>query len=393
MQAASDGPVTLVSLSSGGIAHYSYALASALQPAGTRSTVLTFDYPRYDLSDYPHSHRVLTSLTTGRTWPQRITNPLRNLAALLMATRGSSIVHYQWPLGPKSDRLHWSALRRQKKKIVYTAHDVLPHEPDKKSLDHCRWMYQSADAIIVHGERLKNVLADRFSVHGARVHVIPHGNYNFVADTPGRWDRASARASFQFGDDDQVVLFFGMIRPYKGLDDLIEAFRIVQEREAAGKRRLRLLVAGTDVSGYWGRGGYEEQIARAKLGDHVRVHLGYSALTDVPRFFLASDVVAVPYKRGSQSGVLQLAYSFAKPAIATRVGSLDEVVDSNKTARLVAPENPEEFAAALSEILGDPERGHQLGAQGRIYAETELGWGAIADRTRQLYTSMYSRDR
>jgi glycosyltransferase involved in cell wall biosynthesis len=96
----------------------------------------------------------------------------------------------------------------------------------------------------------------------------------------------------------------------------------------------------------------------------------------------------VPYKRGSQSGVLQLAYSFGKPSVATRVGSVHEAIQAGETARLVPPEDPPAFAQALRELLLDDEAAQRLGARGRNYADTALSWGPIVQKTREIYESI-----
>lgn len=380
--------VTLCSLSAGGIAHYSYALADALQSAGLETTVLMHDHPEYDLAGYPHRHGTSTELVMGISPARRVLAPAKNLAVMLKTTRRSDVVHFQWALGPRSDRLYWPILRKLGKKLVYTAHDVLPHEPEIMSLEHCRWVYDFADALIVHGENLKALLLERFDVDPRKVHVIPHGNYNFVADTASRWNRATARQSFGYTDEDRVVLFFGLIRPYKGLDDLIEAVRIVRDGAKGRSGRVRLLVAGRPLADHWKEGRYEALLAEAGLTEDCHLHLEHIAMLDVPRFFHAADVVAVPYKRGSQSGVLQLAYSFAKAAVATRVGSLPEVTRSGENARLVAPEAPAELAAVLGDLLFDPDAAAALGARARRYADTELGWPQIAKKTQAVYAGL-----
>ena len=374
-------------LAHGGIAHYSYGLACALQTAGVMTTELMYSEPAYDLEGYPHAHRVVKGLQLAVSPRLKLTTPFTNLKVMLQTALRSDIVHFQWSLGQRTDRLHWPILRRIGKRLVYTAHDVLPHEPEVMSLEHCRWLYHSADALFVHGERLKQLMVERFEVSPAAVHVIPHGNYNFIADTPGPWDRESARASFGFDQRDRVVLFFGLIRPYKGLDTLIEACRIVRDIGLAPGERLKLVMAGHSFRGHWVEGGYEALIRDASLGEHVNVHLAHIEMREIARFFQAADVVAVPYKRGSQSGVLRLAHSFGKATVATAVGSLAELPQADLT-RFVTPEDAPAFAGALRDLLLDPESAQALGARARHYADTELSWDRIAATTRDVYASI-----
>lgn len=376
-------------LAQGGISHYTYALAGGLQGAGVNTTVLMYSYPEYDLADYPHRHRFAQSLLLGGATSRSslYISPFRNLYELARTARSSDVVHFQWSLGRRNDRLQWPLLHRLGKPIVYTAHDVLPHEPDIMSAAHSRWIYDTADGLVVHGEQLKHLLVERFGVLPERVHVIPHGNYNFVADTPGPWDRTSARASFGWSEDDRVLLFFGLIREYKGLDVLLSAVGMIRDRGLPGGQRLRLLIAGRPFRNHWAEGGYDDFIRRANLSDYVQLHLEHIDMREIPRFFRAADVLAVPYRRGSQSGVLHLAYAFGMPAVASRVGSIAER-DSCRAAQFVAPGDPEALAEALGDLLTDSAAAEQLGRRARHFSDTELAWDAIAHKTRSLYESL-----
>lgn len=380
--------VTLCSvLAQGGIAHYSYGLANALQDSGQPTTMLMYRFPEYDLDGFPHSCRVVKKLSLRISRRTAITSPVRNLEVMLRTTFRSDVVHFQWSLGERTDRLHWPILRRLGKRIVYTAHDVLPHESDIMSLDHCRWVYHSADALFVHGEALKELMIERFHVNPASIHVVPLGNFNFVADTPGPWNRDSARKSFGFDEDDRVVVFFGLIRAYKGIDDLLEACRLVRDQGLGRGQRLRLVIAGRVFKNHWEEGGYEALIRDKGLSDVVSLHFGHIEMRDIARFFHAADVVAVPYKRGSQSAVLRLAHSFRKAAVATAVGSLAEL-PRNELSRFVPPENPGAFAEATRELLLDRDAAAAIGLRAREYSDTELSWDRIARTTRSVYASI-----
>jgi len=377
-------------LAQGGIGQYSYGLACALQAAGVDVTQLIYEYPEYDLEAFPHPYRLVKKLQLAISRRTRLTSPMRNLRVMLQESWAADIVHFQWSLGARTDRLHIPVLRRLNKPIVYTAHDVLPHDSNVMSLEHCHWLYHHADALFVHGENLKRLLTERFDVDPSLVHVIPHGNYNFISDVSGPWTRARARESLGLSEDDCTVLFFGLIREYKGIDTLLEACRIVKERGLHSGRRLKLLLAGRVYRDHWQEGGYARSIEEAGLSDTVKLHLEHISMQDIARFFNAADVVAVPYKRGSQSGVLRLAYSFGKPAVATSVGSLSELPAADLT-RFVAPEEPEAFAVALADLLNDPAAARELGQRARTYADTELSWERIAATTRAVYASLGAR--
>ena len=379
-------------LAQGGIAHYSYSLCAALQAAGAKTTQLMYGYPEYDLIGYPHHHRVVRDLKLAISSQTKITSPFRNLQVMLATTFRSNVVHFQWSLGERSDRLHLPILRRLGKTLVYTAHDVLPHETSIMSERHARWLYRYPEAVLVHGTVLKDLLVERFDVDPARVHVVPHGNYNFIADTPGSWTRNAARASLGLDESDRVVLFFGLIREYKGLDTLIDACRIVKDLGLPDRQRLKLVIAGRVFRDHWNEGQYAARIRDAGLADIVDLHLAHIGMSDIARFFQAADVVAIPYKRGSQSGVLRLAYAFANAIVATRVGSFGEAGE-DELMSLVEPGNPTAFAAALRGLLANPDDAQSLGARARRYADTTLQWDRIADATMSVYRSVLAEKR
>jgi glycosyltransferase involved in cell wall biosynthesis len=377
--------VTLCSaLAEGGIAQYSYSLAGALQAGGANVTQLMFGWPEYELRGYPHMHRVVRRLRVAHSRWTRLTTPMHNLGVMVKAAAKSQVMHFQWSLGERTDRLHMPVLRRLGKGIVYTAHDVLPHESDLMSEAHARWLYSYPDALFVHGDALKAQLVGRFDVDPARVHVVPLGNFNFIADTPGAWDRTSARASLGFRGDELVVLFFGLIREYKGLDTLLRACGQLRQRWQGSGRKLRLVVAGRAFRNHWDEGGYDSIIREAGLGDMISLHLRNIAMDEVARFFRCADVVAVPYKRGSQSGVLRLAYAFGLPSVATSVGSLAEVA-GHDVARFVPADDPEGFANALEQLLADHSMAQSMGERARRYADEDLAWERIAATTRTVY--------
>lgn len=253
------------------------------------------------------------------------------------------------------------------------------------------WMCRNADAVIVHGRRLQEQLLELSGVAPEKVHVIPHGNFNPIADFFKKWTRPAARASFDLSDDEQVILFFGYVRPYKGLDILIDACAQVRRRRPS--QRLRLLIAGRTLKNFWDTGSYGSQIEAAGLKELTTYEIRYIAMEDVARYFLAADIIAMPYKSGSQSGILQMAYSYSKPVIVTDVGSIGEVVRDEQTGLIVPPNDPSAFAEALSRLLDDPAHAVCMGRQGRLYSETALSWERIAAQTEDVYEAVAGKQR
>jgi glycosyltransferase involved in cell wall biosynthesis len=319
----------------------------------------------------------------------RLLNPMRNLRTVLALAEQTNVLHYQWPLGPRHDPLQWKALKRAGKRIVYTAHNVEPHEAQQRGQSHTGWLYAHADAIIVHGENLRDMLLKANpSIAPSHVHVHRLGNYNFCADGFSKWNRTTARQSLGWSEDDQAVLFFGFLRHYKGLDVLIEACKQLLVAAPTLRSRFRLLVAGPSYGDHWAKERYEERIAEAGLEAVTSCFVEHVPLEDVGRYFHAADIVAAPYRSGSQSAVIPLAYAFGKPVVTTNVGSLAESVVPGETGLIVPPEDATAFATALRTLLLDPERNRFMGQNARRYADTELDWTPIAQATAQLYNTL-----
>ena len=284
-------------------------------------------------------------------------------------------------------------LKAAGKRIVYTAHDVLPHERYESDIVHSVWLYRHADAVIVHGQALKQTLLEMSGIDPAKVHVMPHGNFHPIADfymqaVDGQenWDRTRARDLFGLAPEDRVVLFFGFIRPYKGLDTLIEACRMIWNQENGGN--LRLLIAGRTIADFWSSHDYAKKIKSAGLEAQTMYAIQYIPMEDVARYFLAADVVALPYKSGSQSGIVQMASAYSKPVVVTNVGSISEVVEQGVTGAIVPPDNPAAFAEALMPLLNQPDLAVRMGQQGRLRGETEFSWEGIAAQTEAIYAQL-----
>ncbi len=177
-----------------------------------------------------------------------------------------------------------------------------------------------------------------------------------------------------------MALFFGYIREYKGLDLLLEAWEAVRDSRPGA----RLVVAGDPVRLAPER--REELEAWAvRLGAVARFE--YIPFSDVARYFAAADVLVMPYRHISQSGVLYLALSLGVPVVATRVGALPEMLRDGDSAVLVPLESPSALAEALIRVLGDPGLRDRLAEGGRRVAK-EHSWPSIAERTERAFVRL-----
>jgi Glycosyltransferase len=273
------------------------------------------------------------------------------------------------------------------KRVVFTAHNV---NSGKRDSNDC-WLnrlslkiqYDLSDHIFVHTNGMKSELVADFRVTEDKVSVIPFGINNTVPNS----SLSSAEAKHQLGlsSSDRIMLFFGNIAPYKGLEYLVSAFAALLNSE----RSYRLIIAGRlkGSEGYWKQ--IQQGIARSGIRDRVIERIEYIPDEETELFFKAADVLILPYIRVFQSGVLFLGYSFGLPAIASDVGSLKEEIIEGETGFVFNPRDLSDLISKISnyfksELFRNLERRR---AEIKAYANERYSWDKVAAVT----TSLYSR--
>jgi glycosyltransferase involved in cell wall biosynthesis len=331
---------------------YDRALASALVRAGAEVSLIT---SRFSYGDVPPAPGVDVREFFYRWAPARgrrharLAQHVPDMLRYRRLARDADVVHFQWLSVQALD----TRLLPAKRPRVLTAHDVLPREPKPSQLAGQRALYERMDAVVVHSEHGAGRLRDEVGVDPAKVHVIPHGVL---------YDLVSEHAAPPFAKTKPVVLFFGLIRPYKGLDVLLEAWR-------AADLDAELWVIGMP-----------RMDPSFVHGPNVRTALRFVSGAELAGAFRAADLVVLPYREIDQSGVLFTAMAFGKPLLLTRVGGFEEI----EGAELVPPGDPEALATALRELLADPARLARMAAVER----PEYRWDAIAERTLALYAGL-----
>ena len=217
---------------------------------------------------------------------------------------------------------------------------------------------------------------DRFRpLLGERALVIPHGEYGGLARMGGQAEREPSRRALGIPPRAPVTLMFGQLRTDKGLGDLVAAVRRVPE--------LHLLIGGHDDGGLAEvRGGLEQDELRGR----VTVREGFLDMREAAMLFAAADTVALPYKVASASGVLLLAYGFARPVVIYPAGGMVEAVIDGETGWVSAAAEPHALAEALADsVRAGAEECRRRGERGRAFAEEHYAWPVIARRTGELY--------
>ncbi len=277
----------------------------------------------------------------------------------------------------------------QGKRIALTAHNVNAGKRDgndsflnKSSLN---IQYHVADHIFVHTDKMKEELVTEFGIAEKAITVIPFGINNSVPDTCITPDQA--RQKLGISQDKKLILFFGNIGPYKGLDYLVEGFQQVAPRDAS----YQLIIAGNPRrgdEGYFDR--IQESIRQSPYGERVVQKIEYIPDEETELYFKAADVLVLPYTHVFQSGVLFLGYSFGLPVIATNVGSLEEDIIEGRTGFLCKPRDPIDLAGAIeryfeSDLFKDL---HARRQEIRDFARKKHSWEIVGEMTREVYSGL-----
>jgi D-inositol-3-phosphate glycosyltransferase len=230
-----------------------------------------------------------------------------------------------------------SVIRRVKRRVparaVFVCDNIVPHEPSPIDLPLTRYALSAVDGFVVMSESVRD---DLLKIRpDARWLLVPHPVYRLFGE---RVAKEEARAALGL-EPGPWILFFGYVRPYKGLENLIEALPAIRERVGA-----RLLVAGEF---YEGEARIRRRVAELGLQDAVRFDADYIPESRVPLYFSACDVVVLPYRTATQSGIVPIAYQLDSPVIVTDVGGLAEVVPDGRTGFVVPPGDGAALAAAV----------------------------------------------
>lgn len=274
------------------------------------------------------------------------------------------------------------------KRIVFTVHNVNAGKRDgnDSALNRLtlRIQYQLVDHLFVHTQQMKEELAADFGVSVDKISVIPFGMNSTVPDSP--LSGTESRQRLGLAESDKVVLFFGNIAPYKGLEYLVEAMALV----ADSLPECRLVIAGRPKGSesYWAA--VEERIARLRLGSRIVLRIEYVPDADTEVYFKAADLLALPYTHVFQSGVLFLGYNFGVPALASDVASFKADIIEGTTGLVCRPRDPGALAHAIERFFGSelygslPERRPAI----RRFASERYSWTTVGSITRQVYRTV-----
>ena len=267
--------------------------------------------------------------------------------------------------------------KARKKKIVCTVHNVLGHELGKVDKILTNWIFKLPNHFIVHSEANKKQLKKIFKIKDKKISIIPYGILNFYKEK--NLTKEEARERLGLDNQDKVILYFGNIRKYKGVDVLIEAFHRVKQEISNAK----LIIAGKNWIDWRP---FQELIEKYNLNRDIILYLDYISTSDIQYYFTACDLVVLPYLHfESQSGPGNIALAFEKAMVVSNTGGLPDLVKNKEI--VVDPGNSKELARAIIKVLKNDNFRKKLENDSKVLAQ-RYSWDKIAEKTVKLYQNI-----
>lgn len=335
-----------------------------------------FLYPGGRLKEdhsFPDANHKQLNVSRRLTWY----NPFSWIAEALFTE--ADLLHAQWwslPLVLVTACL-CAVFKLRGKPVVFTVHNVVDHGQSQLFKTASRWLFKLGDHFIVHTREGRRQMQTQYDIAEDRISVIPHGSLDFHVKKQVNCDRI--KQELDIDPRHKVVLLFGAIRPYKGVETALEAFsRVLLEVPDSV-----LIIAGK----LWQRWDpYQQLIDKYGINKEVITFLHYIPSNEVYRYFEAADLVILPYLQfSSQSGVGGTAISFRKPMIVTSVGGLPDLVKNSDY--IVPPGDPNLLARRIIECLSDRSRLAAMSADAESIAAA-ISWPVIAQKTLAIYERM-----
>lgn len=327
----------------GGIAHYTTLLARHLRQEHELLFIsFSRQYPKWLFpgpSDLDPSQRPLREEAEYLLDPLNPISWQRSLRRIQAWAPQLVVIPWWVPFWAPA----WGTLARRIKRLpskpglVFICHNVLPHEEGRLDRLAVRWALGPGDGFLVHSQADSRLL--RKMIPTAEIRVTPIPTYGPLGV------EATDALPVTLPADRPILLFCGFVRPYKGLDILLDAMPVVLTNQP-----VHLLVAGE----FWQSDArYRAQIEHLDLADSVTLVNRYLPNELLAAFVLRSDVVVLPYRSASQSAIVQLAFGLGRPIITTDVGGLAEMVDNERTGLIVPPEDSRALASAINRFFDE----------------------------------------
>jgi Glycosyltransferase len=369
----------------GGLASFNEMLARTFLKKGKQLSVKTFtvQYPNFL---FPGKTQYSESAAPEGIDIERCVNSVNPFNWIRTGLRirkehpDMVLVKYWTPfLAPCLGTICYLAKSNKHTRILSQLDNVVPHEAHFFDSWLTHYFIRSVDGFIYMSQQVKQDL-DKFTTSKPAL-FSPHPVF---ANFGERIDRKDAIAHLNLSEGTQYLLFFGIIRDYKGLDLLIDAWKLLKDKGLTKGKKV--IVAGEY---YNNKEKYTAQIEALGLQDDILVHDFFIRDDEVKYYFSAADVVVQPYKDATQSGVTQIAYQFSVPMIVTNVGGLAEIVPDGRSG-FIAESSPESIAKAIEKfytIGGAPHFAETLAEERKRFT-----WEAMTEQFEVLYKQLETKD-
>ncbi len=352
---------------------YDHALSGALARAGAEVELITARFPYgpvpvehgYEVRELFYRRGSRAGIGPRRRRLLRALEHIPDMRRYRRVAEAADVVHYQWLPIPGLDR----HLLPPKRPRVYTMHWRLPEAGSRIGRSLTKLLARM-DAVVVHSEHGSARLQADFGVPAGRLRVIPHGAFDYLTRQEDEVPLPPELGAVE----GPVILAFGLIRPYKGTDVLLEAFSRIDRGElwVVGMPRMPM----------------DELYCLAdEAPGRVRFIDRFIPDREIPAFMRRADVVVLPYRNIEQSGVLYTALAFGRPLVLSSVGGFTEIGERG-AARLVPPGDPDALAEAVKELIADRDTAAALAAGAEREASGISSWERIAESTMALYREL-----
>lgn len=360
----------------GGLASFDERLAKEFTDQGFDTTIYTFSlqYPgflfpgttQYSSEPAPNNLKIKVCINSINPF-----NWIKVGTELTKIKPDLIVVRYWLPfMGPCLGSILRFVKRNQFTKVVCIADNVIPHEKRPGDTPFTKYFIRPVDAFITMSEK---VMKDLVALTHKPAQQVVHPLYDNFGEAISKNE---ARKHLNLPIDQKIVLFFGFIRKYKGLDVLLQAMHDDRIKSA----HIHLLVAGEF---YENRKEYDDLIESLQIKDKLILHTDFIPDSSVKYYLSAADFVIQPYKNATQSGVTPLAYHFEKPMLVTNVGGLPDLVPHNKVGIVTEPE-PNAIATGMLQLY---ELGEDFFLPHLREEKKKYSWKILTEKLLQLASS------
>jgi glycosyltransferase involved in cell wall biosynthesis len=362
----------------GGLASFDELFCEALNKEGHQCEIISYSlqYPNFL---FPGS----TQYHVNGTAPKNITihtlinsvNPLSwfKTASFIKKQKPDFIIFRFWIpfMGPALGTIA-RLVKKQNIKVLAITDNVIPHEKRLGDKQLASYFIKGCDAFVTMSKAVMNDL-EKFTNTSHKKYLL-HPLYTAFGD---KIPKQEARLKLHLKQDDRIILFFGLIRKYKGLDLLIEAFSLLKANP-----HNKLLIAGEF---YEDKQPYFDLISKYKLEEQIILLNQFIPNDDVKYYFSAADIVALPYRSATQSGVTQVSFHFEVPTLVTNVGGLGEIIPHNVAGYVVEP-NPQAIASSLEDYFENNKE--QAFTEGMKQEKQKYEWSIFVNEIISLYNGI-----